>query len=152
MAQAGAPWPRTLPPGRWPHALPALGTDTIKLCVRFSALQKPTSDHQVIFVASDDATKPFQTLSPRKYSPVFLFSGCSLSVTFANLSCFSSGCWRGALGGTALPPISLCVCQLSGNVSFGVCGCGFQVHMCIYSLNSWQSLAQCPLLHTGPHH
>lgn len=47
-------------------------------------------------------------------------------------------------------PQSLTVCSsCPENVSFGVSNYGSQAHMCIYSLNICQALAQCPLLHTG---
>lgn len=86
--RVGAPCPRTLLPGICPHALPAPGINTIILCVLCSALQKPARDHQVISVAFDDATKPLQTLGPRKRLLVFLlFLLCHIYSFFLLVQC-----------------------------------------------------------------
>lgn len=90
MSKDTAPW-------QMPACPPCPGDQYHYTLCPASALQKPACDHQVISVAFDDATKSLQTLSPRKHFLVFLL--CSVSVTFTNFSCFSSGCWRGVSGG-----------------------------------------------------
>lgn len=109
------------------------------------ALQTPTSDHKVISVAFDDATKRFQILSLFSY-----LSNCSFCVLI--FVCYAQWVleWGAGWDNISLhPPVCIPAIQRMFPLDSVYVTAPRLAHMFVSSLNICQALAKCQLLCTG---